>query len=228
MRRIALVAALEREVAPLVRKWQVRRIEHGDRRYRLFEIENGNAAVICGGIGAESARRATEAIIQVFRPSEVLSVGFAGALDPALRVGEVIAPRMVINGSDGARTDTGSGLGTLVSFSAVAGREQKEKLRAAYAAAAVDMEAAAVAQGAELRGVQFGALKVVSDEADFVMPPLEKFVEPNGGFRTAQFALHLAMRPWLWGTTIMLAHNSARASQALCAALERYVSGAES
>jgi adenosylhomocysteine nucleosidase len=228
MRRIAIVAALEREVAPLVRKWQVRTIEHGGRRYRFFEIENGNAAVICGGIGAEAARRATEDMIREFRPSEVLSVGFVGALDPALRVGDVIVPRTVINGSDGARTDTGSGLGTLVSFGAVAGREQKEKLRAAYAADAVDMEAAAVAQGSELRGVRFGALKVVSDEACFAMPSLEAFVAANGGFRTAQFALHLAVRPWLWGTTITLARNSARASRALCAALEKYVGDSES
>jgi adenosylhomocysteine nucleosidase len=228
MRRIGIVAALEREVAPLVRKWRVRTIEHGGRHYRFFEIENGDAAVICGGIGAEAARRATEAMIQEFRPSEVLSVGFAGALDAALRVGEVITPRTVINGSDGARTDTGSGLGTLVSFGAVAGREQKQKLRAAYGASAVDMEAAAVAQGAGLRGVRFGALKVVSDEAGFAMPSLEEFVEADGRFRTAQFVLYLAMRPWLWGTTITLARNGARASRALCAALERYVSGTES
>ena len=224
MRRIAIVAALEREVAPLIRTWQVRMIEHSGRRYRLFE--NGDAAVICGGVGAESARRATEAIIQEFRPSQVLSVGFAGALDPALKVSEIFEPRTVVNAADGVRTDTGCGQGTLVSFTAVAGREQKEKLRAAYSAAAVDMEAAAVAQGAGLRGVPFGALKVVSDEASFVMPPQEDFMGTDGGFRSTYFALHVATRPWLWGTTIALARNSRRASRALCVALEQYLNRA--
>jgi adenosylhomocysteine nucleosidase len=221
MHRIAIVAALEREVAPLIRNWQVRTIQHAGRRYRIFE--NRNSAVIFGGIGAEAARSATEALIQEFQPSEILSVGFVGALDPVLRIGEIIAPRTIINSSDGARTDVGSGQGTLVSFGAVAGREQKEKLRKAYGADSIDMEAAAVAQGAGLRGVTFAALKVVSDEADFVMPPLEKFVQADGGFRTARFAVYLAVRPWLWMTAIRLASNSARASRELCTALENYL-----
>jgi adenosylhomocysteine nucleosidase len=222
MPRIAIVAAMECEVAPLIRKWQVRSVEHGGRCYKLFE--NGEASLICAGVGPEAARRATEAIIQEVRAPHILSVGFVGALDPGLKIGEVFEPRTVINAADGSRTDTGCGQGTLVSFSTVAGREQKEKLREAYSAAAVDMEAAAVAQGAELRGVRFGALKVVSDEAGFVMPPVENFVEADGSFRAAIFALHVAVRPWLWGATIVLARNSARASKTLCAALEQYLS----
>jgi len=222
MPRIAIVAAMEREVASLVRRWKVRPIEHDGRHYQLFESED--ASLICAGVGPEAARRATEAIIQEVRASHILSVGFVGALDPALRVGEVFEPRTVINAGDGTRVDTGCGQGTLVSFSRVAGREQKEKLREAYSAAAVDMEAGAVAQGAELRGVGFGALKVVSDEAGFVMPPVEKFIEADGSFRAARFVLHVAVRPWLWGATVALVRNSARASNALCAALEQYLS----
>jgi adenosylhomocysteine nucleosidase len=221
MPRIAIVAAMEREVAPLIRNWRVRWVEHGERRYKLFE--SGAAALVCSGVGPEAARRAAEAIIQEVQASHILSVGFAGALDPALKVGEVFEPRTVINAADGARTDTGAGHGTLVSFRSVAGREQKRKLREAYGAAAVDMEAAAVAQGAELRNVRFGALKVVSDEAGFAMPPMEDFVEADGSFRSAHFALHVAVRPWLWGTTIAVARNSARASRALCVALEQYL-----
>jgi adenosylhomocysteine nucleosidase len=224
MPSIAIVAALEREVAPLIRNWQVRTVEHDRRRYQLFE--NGEAALICGGIGAEAARRATEAIIQEIGPVLILSVGFVGALDPALRVGEVFEPRTVINAADGVRTDTGCGYGTLVSFSAVVGRAQKEKLREAYCAAAVDMEAAAVAQGAELRGIRFGAMKVVSDETGFAMPPLKDFIAADGSFRTAYFALHIATRPWLWGAAITLARNSARASRALCVALAHNLSRA--
>ncbi|MBI3474148.1 MAG: hypothetical protein HY010_00310 [Acidobacteria bacterium] len=222
MPRIAIVAALEREVAPLIRKWQVRTIEHGGRQYRLFE--NGNAALICGGIGADAARRATEAIIQEFRPTQIVSTGFVGGLDPALTVSDIFEPRTVVNASDGVRTDTGSGQGILVSYSAVAGREQKEKLRTAYSAAAVDMEAAAVAQGAERRGVRFGALKVVSDEAGFNMPPLEKFMKLDGTFSVRPFVMYVAVRPSLWWPVIALGRNSARASRSLCVALDQYLS----
>ena len=222
MSRIALVAALEREVAPLVRTWKTRTREHCGRSYKFFE--KGDVALVCGGIGPEAARRATQAIIQEFQPAHIVSAGFAGALDPKLRVGAVLEPRTVIDAKDGSRTDTGSGEGTLVSFGSVAGRGQKEKLYKAYGAAAVDMEAAAVAQGALLRGVEFGALKAVSDEADFEMPAMGKFVGADGGFHAAKFALHVAVRPWLWAATIVLARNSSRASRALCGALDRHLS----
>jgi adenosylhomocysteine nucleosidase len=222
MSRIALVAALEREVAPLVRSWKTRTAEPSGRSYKFFE--KGDVVLVCGGIGPESARRATEAIIQEFQPAQVVSVGFVGALDPKLRVGDVLEPRTVIDAKDGSRTDIGSGEEILVSFNSVAGREQKEKLYKSYGAAAVDMEAASVAQGAQLRGVQFSALKVVSDDSRFDMPAMEKFVGADGRFHSAKFALHVALRPGLWAATIALARNSARASRALCDALDGYLS----
>ncbi|MBZ5612620.1 MAG: hypothetical protein LAO23_01330 [Acidobacteriia bacterium] len=219
--KIAIIAAMEREVEPLIRSWKVRMIEHGGRRYRLFE--NGDAALLCGGIGAEAARRATEAVIREVSPVRVISVGFAGALDASLHVRQVFEPRMVINAADGVRTDVGSGEGILVSSAAVAGKEQKIRLRKAYDANAVDMEAAAVAQGAQARGVEFGALKAISDAADFCLPAMDRFVADDGSFHSVRFACHVALRPWLWGTTIALARNSSKASRALCAALASYL-----
>src|SRR5271157_5468045 len=145
--KTAIIAAMEREVRPLIRGWKVRMMEHGGRRYRLFE--NDEAALVCGGIGAEAARRATEALIREVKPERVISVGFAGALDSSLQVGHVLEPRTVINAADGARTEIGSGDGILVSSATVGGKEQKARLGRVYGAIAVDMEAAAVAQGAQ-------------------------------------------------------------------------------
>jgi adenosylhomocysteine nucleosidase len=222
-KKIAIVAAMPREVAPLVRNWTVRAIEHDGRRYRLFE--NGNSALICGGIGGQSARRATEAIIREVNPVRVLSVGFAGALpamsDRHLKVGDVLWPRTVINAADGVRTLVDDGEGILVSSPAIADRDQKIRLGEAYGAIAVDMEAAAVAQGAQARGIEFAALKAISDDADFDMPALERFIANDGTLRSFGFACHVVLRPWLWPMTVKLARNSARASRALCMALAK-------
>ena len=212
---------MEREVAPLIRGWKAREVEHAGRRYRLFE--NGSAVVICGGIGAEAARRASEAVIQAARPARLISVGFAGALNSALKIADVLEPRVVVNAADGARTDTGSGQGTLVSYAAVAEPEQKKRLAQAYDAAAVDMEAAAVAQSAQINGVEFAVLKAVSDTAEFAMPPTERFVSSDGQFREARFALFVAVRPWQWAQTLALGRNSVKASRALCMAIEKYL-----
>jgi adenosylhomocysteine nucleosidase len=221
MSRLAIIAAMEREVAPLIRDWKVREIERAGRWYRLFE--SGDTVLICGGIGADAARRATEAVVQEVQPARVLSVGFAGALDSTMKVADIVEPRLVVNAADGARTETGSGQGTLVSYAAVSDRDQKQRLAKAYAGVAVDMEAAAVAQGAQARGVEFAALKAISDAADFLMPPTERFISSDGRFRTAGFAWHVAARPWLWGRTIALARNSAKATRALCTAIEAYM-----
>jgi adenosylhomocysteine nucleosidase len=150
-------------------------------------------------------------------------VGFAGALDGSLNVGDVFEPRQVINAGDSARSDTGSGDGNMVSTATIADAQQKIRLRQAYGARAVDMEAAAVAQGAQARGVAFGAIKAISDGADFELPAMDRYVTPEGKFRSGAFAAHIALRPWLWGKTLALARNSSKASHALCDALERYL-----
>ena len=211
-------------MAPLIRNWKVRTVrtmEHGGRRYRLFE--NGEATLVCGGIGAEAARRATEAVIREVNPSRVISVGFAGALDASLQVGHVFEPRTVINAADGVRTEVGSGEGILVSSATVAGKEQKIRFGRSYGASAVDMEAAAVAQGAQARGVEFGAVKAISDVADFNLPAIDRFVADDGSFQSVRFACYVALRPWLWGATFALARNSAKASRALSDALTNYL-----
>jgi len=179
--------------------------------------------LVCGGIGAEAARRATEAVIALYQPELVRSVGFAGALDPQLKVGQIFSPSRVIDSQDGSSIDTGGGSGVLVSAGTIAGIEDKAKLAAAYGAQAVDMEAAAVARGAQARGVRFMAVKAISDASDFAMPSLDRFVDRDGHFCETAFAASLATRPWLWSKLFQLARNSAKASRALCVELDRYL-----
>ena len=219
--KVAMVAALEREVGPLIKRWCRVEREHEGRRFKFFE--SGRVVVVCGGIGAEAARRATEAVIAMYMPELVLSVGFAGALDPALKVGEIFSPSRVIDARDGSSVEIAAGRGVLVSALTIAGAEQKAKLGESYSAQAVDMEAAAVARGARARGVRFMAVKAISDESAFAMPPLDRFVDRDGQFRQMSFATSVVARPWLWSKVFQLAGNSAKASRALCVELERCI-----
>jgi adenosylhomocysteine nucleosidase len=217
MSKVAIVAALEREVRPLVRTWRVSEREHDGRSLRFFE--DGENVLVCGGIGAEPARRAAEAVIAIYAPTVVCSVGFAGALDPGLKVGTVIQPAQVIDAKDGSRASVSGGRGVLVSFGSVASPAQKAKLRESFSAQAVDMEAAEVARAAQLRGVEFRAVKAISDEFDFVFPATEQFVDATGNFQQGRFVVYAALRPWLWLRVRALAVNSDLASRTLCAQL---------
>jgi len=215
--KIAIVAALEREVRPLVKGWRAVHSERDGRRITFFE--NGDVVVVCGGIGGEGARRAAEAVIARYAPGVIYSAGFAGSLTPGLKIGDVFCPARVINAGDGSSVTLDGGDGVLVTFAAIAGPEQKKNLRDAYAAQAVDMEAAAVARAAETRSVRFAVIKVISDEFDFVFPSMERFVSARGEFSEWKFAVYAAMRPWLWPRVTELMRNSARASRVLCGQL---------
>jgi adenosylhomocysteine nucleosidase len=209
-----MVAALEREVRPLVKEWQVSEKEFEGRRYRFFEKDE--LVLVCGGIGPEAARRAAEAVIAIYVPSMIYSVGFAGALDRGLKVADIIQPLRLVNASDGSSVTLDRGQGVLVSFGSVASPAQKASLRDSFGAQAVEMEASAVARAAEVRGVRFAVTKVISDEFDFDFPSMERFVDPDGRFREGRFAWFAALRPWLWPRVAKLARNSGRASRALC------------
>lgn len=219
MPEVAIIAALRREIAPLVQSCFATEREHDGRAYRIFERDN--AVLICGGIGGQAARRATDAVIALYRPAAVCSAGFAGAADGRLKVGEVFTPRFVIDAADGSRVDTGQGEGILVTFSSIATPEQKAKLAESYGAIAVDMEAAAVARAAAARGVAFTAVKAISDDDQFGFPALESFISSSGEFREGKFALWLLLRPWLVPAAMQLARNSRIAAAALCHRLER-------
>src|SRR5262245_6687144 len=99
--KIAIVTALEREVGPLVKGWRVSIHQFGGREFRFFE--SGQITIVCGGIGAEAARGAAEAAISLYQPSLIVSAGFAGALQPDLRVGDVVIPQCVIDARDSSR-----------------------------------------------------------------------------------------------------------------------------
>lgn len=183
--------------------------------------------LVCGGIGADAARRAAEATFYFYHPALIFSVGFAGALDPTVKVANIFQPRFVIDGNDGSRVETSSGTGSLLTISGIAGADQKTKYLKDYGAAAIDMEAAAVARAAQSHSIPFSAVKAISDEYNVDLPPMERFVSPDGQFRTTAFAAFIVIRPWLWARALRLASDSAKASRALCSWLVQYHHDAE-
>lgn len=220
MSKVAMVAALEREIAPLIKNWTRIQREHEGHKFSFFEQDD--IVAVCGGIGMQPARRAADAVIALYHPAELHSVGFAGALNKSMHVGDILSPAVVIDARDGSRHQLPGGTGTILTFMAVADAAQKRKLAQAYAAAAVDMEAAAVAAAADVRGIVFGATKVISDELDFDMPSIGNFVSAEGRFKTPSFVLYVVLRPWLWKSVAVLARNSKKASRALCANLKDF------
>jgi adenosylhomocysteine nucleosidase len=218
--QVAIIAALEREIRPLVRSWKKTVRDYEGRTFTFYH--NPRAVLVCGGIGAEAARRATEAAITLYQPSLLISAGFAGALSSEMNAGQAFSPRTIIDARDGSRTDTRIGVGVLVTVTTTAHGEARARLAESYGAQAVDMEAASVAKGADAHGLPCIAVKAISDEVNFPMIPMKRFITADGQFQEGRLVLYAVVRPWLWSNLITLARNSRRASQALCRWLDQF------
>jgi adenosylhomocysteine nucleosidase len=224
MPKIAIIAALSREILPLVKTWPSKTLHHENRDFTFYE--SANTVVVCGGIGPESARRAAEAAIAYYSPEILISAGVAGALVPELKVGDTIFPATVLDTRDGSRHqtaiqnapmgNTSLGRTTLASYPEIASITQKLQLAKSYGAHAVDMEAAEVARTAQFHNLQFLAIKAISDELNFELPQMSRFIR-NGQFATSAFTRFILFRPWLWLSVFRLARNTQLASDNLCA-----------
>jgi adenosylhomocysteine nucleosidase len=242
---IAIIAALEREVRPLVNAPGWRRTGRVEAPYGCFE--SAGAVVVCAGIGREPARRAAEALFSTLQPKMVVSAGFAGALSSSLAVDDVFSPAMVVDTVSRTRFAlhpmlglftptaaqeqgrTAPAIGTaenivLVSASGVATPEAKRLLAAQHEAQAVDMEAAVVAALAAAHRTPFMAIKAISDAYDFPMPDMQPYVSPEGKFQTWKFVLAVGCRPSLWGVVHRLRDNTEVAARQLCRMLQRVLS----
>lgn len=219
MSRIALIAAMERELAPLVKGWARTLLKVGGRFLPCYE--NADLVAITGGIGVECAEATARAVIDKYQPEMLVSVGLAGALVRSLKVASIVVPNVIVDAASGReyRCLAGGdviGGGVLVSASEIAAANAKVALAEKFHALIVDMEAAGVAKVAQEKGASFRCVKAISDPADFAMLPLNRFVNGAGEFQHLAFAAWIVARPQYWKPAIALSRNSARASRALC------------
>jgi adenosylhomocysteine nucleosidase len=214
----AIIAALPREVKHLVRGWQVHRLPG-----KIFAYSNDGAIVVCAGMGASRAALAVQAAMSLRPITALFSVGLAGACDPSLRVGEIVRAGVVVDTQTGERFSNSQFQQVVVSAADIASVDEKRRLFASYGASAVDMEAATVARLAQAQGVDFRAIKAISDEATFELQELARFATHDGQFRETAFAMHAAVRPGMWRKLVQLAGNGKRAVEALTAELESQI-----
>ena|SRR5579859_416997 len=227
MSRVVIIAAMEREVQPLVRGWERGSISDGPRSFTAFA--SGERVVVISGIGRGHAEAAVRLAISKYRPAELISAGLAGALIRSLKAGSVFTPNVVVDAADGSEYRCAAqaggvvGGGVLVSAAEISGVEAKQKLVEQFHGLVVDMEAAAVGRVAQEAGIGFRCVKAISDEADFAMLPLGKFVDAAGSFQPGKFAAWAVVRPWQWARVMKLGRNTSKAVSALCEWLKKKV-----
>lgn len=135
------------------------------------------------GVGRQAAAQGTRALLQGHRPRWVISAGFAGALQPELRQGDIVMAneiadagglRLAIDfkiGEAALARSPGLHIGRLLTVdSIVRTPAEKRALGQQHGALAVDMESSAVAEVCRDERVRFLSVRVISDTVDRELP----------------------------------------------------------
>lgn len=197
-----LVVALERELR-VVAQAMGSRPHAGVVRGRLAGREVAALAVGMGGDPGAS--------IEAERPALVVSCGFAGALSPSLRAGDLVVATAVR--ADGERLQApelslqrafpDAVRGEIACPERVLATAEEKRALAAGGAVAVDLETAQVARAAVAAGVPWLALRAIVDDAgtslpafareartDFILPALRHALRgPSAMLQLWQLAL---------------------------------------
>ena len=90
---------------------------------------------------------------------------------------------------------------------------EKVGLAIDYYADLVDMEAAAVARLAAMRGIAFHCIKGISDGVADRLPDFNRFLTPEGEFKRVGLILFALFHPGFWPALMQMGENSRKASQ---------------
>jgi len=169
---LLIVAAEPRELRGILRQCRgVKRLRWPVWFARSGRLNGCRLTLVANGPGPALAARAIRVALDRSQPDAVISAGYCGALDPVLAAGEVfVAVRIEANGATYAGTIPPTGVpvlrtGTLASQDRMIGTvAEKARIRQS-GAAAVDMEAGAVAHEAYRNGLPFYCIRVVLDRA---------------------------------------------------------------
>ncbi len=170
-------------------------------------------------MGAEAAARAAVAIVAE-RPRALLAVGFCGALDPALRVGDLVAAERVLDEATGETFAPDAALlaaapgrrGVLVSARRIA---RTPDARARLSGTAVDLESAALARAAGAAGIPFLAVRAVTDTTRHRLPDFEAIAAGAPDIPIGRLLAHVLRRPWELPRLVRLGPAAGRAGSAL-------------
>ncbi|MBC8536760.1 5'-methylthioadenosine/adenosylhomocysteine nucleosidase [Feifania hominis] len=197
MKTYGIIAALDGELSSLLELMDgAETRELLGHTYYIGRIGGSRVVATVSGVGKVNAAVTCMSLIGAFQPDFVLNIGLGGALDDALRLGDItvadtvtyhdICPGDILDNyyPEGGRfhadrdlnrriTEACARLGEPCRLCTVAtgdqfieSTERKNAIRAATGAACCEMEGGAIAQVCVMHGVPFSVIRMISDSAD--------------------------------------------------------------
>lgn len=188
--------------------------------FRRFVAKRTGVTVLITGIGQHNARVAASKALALQSPQRVLTCGYAGGLNPALAIGDVIfetsdpmlQEKLAGTGAKRARFHCASGIAVTA--------QEKAELRRATGADAVEMESEVIHALCRARGIPCATVRVISDTASEDLPlDFNQLAKPDLSLDYRKLAWAIAKSPGKIPALLRLQKNSRLAATQLAAVL---------
>ena len=192
--------------------------------FRKIAAEKSGVSVLIVGIGRQNAEKSVRSFLASNSPELVLTCGFAGGLNPDLKLGDVIfelstlniqpSTRLLAAGAKSAKIFCADRIATTVA--------EKKALRAETGADAVEMESAAIHAVCAERGIPCVTVRVISDTADEDLPlDFNALAKADKSIDFGKLFLAIAKSPGKIGALMALQKKTRLAAERLAAVLSK-------
>ena len=213
--------------------------------FRKIAADKPDVAIIVTGVGRKNAEKSLREFLATNSPELVLTCGFAGGLNPDLKLGDVIFEiESFSSRSRGNETQIKKNLETshVVSYNLdekllAAGAKpakfycadriattvaEKKKLRADTGADAVEMESWAIYAVCRERGIPYATVRVISDTANEDLPlDFNQLAKSDMHLHYGKLALALLISPGKIGALLKLQKKTRLAAERLADTLSK-------
>ena len=203
---LAIMGAFGQEIVDLRRQMVIEEVvARRDCRLYRGKLKNRDTLLVQTGMGRERAENATQFMLERYPVTAIISLGFAGALAPELRIGDVVVCS-TLHGQPGlgqeeqrleplspdanllSLASQGPGdrairfrLGCGVTVLQLNSSTQKmQGLNETFHADIVDMESYWIARIASARQIPFIAIRSISDNMQSSVQPFDQILAPDG------------------------------------------------
>ena len=251
MARTAIVAAVKDEVARYVARHGFRAADRDGESALYRSPDEPDTVVVVSGVGREAAMSATAKVLETLAPSLIVSTGFAGAVRPELKTGDLVVCEQVsaahgpmeswsVEASPPShRTDEGSvrtaisvaarkglpaAIGTCLTVPGFVFRpEDKRSIGDRFPVSVVDMESYWTTKLADEQAVPCIVVRAVLDLVDQPLPSLVAGLAGDGRRAWPTTLAHVGSRPWEVPGLLRLARQARIARASITSFLEVFV-----
>lgn len=207
----------------------------GELNYIIGDLHGTRLVLAEIGVGIRRARSGASLIIQKFKPSHLIVGGFGGALNPELKLGDIVIGEVVLSLKKNETQKLHSNLevpeinfkkGLILSESRfIHNPVEKKKLFELSKALVVDMETWGVIEAAQQSRTPVVSVRAVSDEAHEKLPDMAAIYGKNGKLDFEKTDKYFKEMPDLMSPYLKFRfNNSPKASHSLCNFLDHLIS----